>query len=244
MEFVQSSCKTIEVQKKLHAKIKIVKTDSLPLIELGKMKSYILNSKSQRIRDGLLEVAVVLYHAEIVFKCSGLLMLLKLDVCPVFLLRHCNLWGCYLLPAADTCLLQLLNNRRFGIAEAGIGGVHRALLSELTGLQLSSIDEPQTSAYKVQSEIRTMKLLHHPNIVRIHEVIGTKTKIYIVMEYVSGVQLLYNMSYADKLNECEARKLFQHLVDVVDYCHNKGIFHHDLKPKNLLLDNQENLKVS
>ncbi|KAI5416461.1 hypothetical protein KIW84_041498 [Lathyrus oleraceus] len=146
MEFVQSSCKTIEVQKKLHAKIKIVKTDSLPLIELGKMKSYILNSKSQRIRDGLLEVAVVLYHAEIVFKCSGLLMLLKLDVCPVFLLRHCNLWGCYLLPAADTCLLQLLNNRRFGIAEAGIGGVHRALLSELTGLQLSSIDEPQTSA--------------------------------------------------------------------------------------------------
>ncbi|KAL5066079.1 hypothetical protein RYX36_027816 [Vicia faba] len=98
--------------------------------------------------------------------------------------------------------------------------------------------------YKVQSEIRTMKLLHHPNIVRIHEVIGTKTKIYIVMEYVSGGQLLDKMSYVGKLNECEARKLFQQLVDAVDYCHNKGVFHRDLKPENLLLDSQGNLKVS
>lgn len=44
-----------------------------------------------------------------------------------------------------------------------------------------------------------MKLLHHPNIVRIHEVIGTKTKIYIVMEYVSGGQLLDKMVRINKL---------------------------------------------
>ncbi|WJX91152.1 CBL-interacting serine/threonine-protein kinase 21, variant 2 [Trifolium repens] len=97
--------------------------------------------------------------------------------------------------------------------------------------------------YQVQSEIRTMKLLNHPNIVRIHEVIGTKTKIYIVMEYVSGGQLLDKMSYA-KLDECEARKLFQQLIDSVDYCHNKGVYHRDLKPENLLLDSKGNLKVS
>ncbi|KAL2338604.1 hypothetical protein Fmac_013050 [Flemingia macrophylla] len=97
---------------------------------------------------------------------------------------------------------------------------------------------------QVKREIRTMKLLHHPNIVRIHEVIGTKTKIYIVMEYVSGGQLLDRMSYGDKLNECEARKLFQQLIDALDYCHNKGVYHRDLKPENLLLDNKGNLKVS
>ncbi|XP_045814744.1 CBL-interacting serine/threonine-protein kinase 21 isoform X2 [Trifolium pratense] len=98
--------------------------------------------------------------------------------------------------------------------------------------------------YQVQSEITTMKLLNHPNIVRIHEVIGTKTKIYIVMEYVSGGQLLDKMSYANKLDECEARKLFQQLIDTVDYCHNKGVYHRDLKPENLLLDSKGNLKVS
>ncbi|KAI4344379.1 hypothetical protein L6164_011613 [Bauhinia variegata] len=97
---------------------------------------------------------------------------------------------------------------------------------------------------QVKREIRTMKLLHHPNIVRIHEVIGTKTKIYIVMEYVTGGQLSDKLSYVRKLGESEARKIFQQLIDAIDYCHNKGVYHRDLKPENLLLDNNGNLKLS
>ncbi|XP_044463745.1 CBL-interacting serine/threonine-protein kinase 21-like [Mangifera indica] len=97
---------------------------------------------------------------------------------------------------------------------------------------------------QVQREITTMKLLHHPNIVRIYEVIGTKKKIYIVMEYVSGGQLSDKLSYVKKLNEPEARKIFQQLIDAVDYCHNRGVYHRDLKPDNLLLESQGNLKVS
>ncbi|KAJ6296035.1 hypothetical protein OIU78_023965 [Salix suchowensis] len=97
---------------------------------------------------------------------------------------------------------------------------------------------------QVQREIRTMKLLHHPSIVRIHEVIGTKTKIYMVMEYVPGGQLADKMSYAKKLSESEARKIFHQLIDAVDYCHNRGVYHRDLKPENLLLDGRGNLKVS
>lgn len=98
--------------------------------------------------------------------------------------------------------------------------------------------------FQVQREIRTMKLLHHPNIVRIHEVIGTKTKIYIVMEYVSGGQLSDKMSYVKKLDEQDARKHFQQLIDAVDYCHGRGVYHRDLKPENLLLDSKGNVKVS
>ncbi|KAL7224605.1 hypothetical protein ACSBR1_025969 [Camellia fascicularis] len=131
--------------------------------------------------------------------------------------------------------------------------------------------------YQVKREIRTMKLLRHPNIVRIHEVIGTKTKIYIVMEYVSGGQLAdklvrFNIrlgnpgtalqiiltilslffffffvlvqSYINRLNEREARKHFQQLIDAVDYCHCRGVYHRDLKPENLLLNSKGNLKVS
>ncbi|KAJ6746293.1 CBL-INTERACTING SERINE/THREONINE-PROTEIN KINASE 21-RELATED [Salix koriyanagi] len=97
---------------------------------------------------------------------------------------------------------------------------------------------------QVQREIRTMKLLHHPNIVRIHEVIGSKTKIYMVMEYISGGQLADKLSYAKKLDESEARKIFHQLIDAVDYCHTRGVYHRDLKPENLLLDGKGNLKVS
>ncbi|KAJ6857196.1 CBL-interacting serine/threonine-protein kinase 21-like isoform X1 [Populus alba x Populus x berolinensis] len=73
---------------------------------------------------------------------------------------------------------------------------------------------------QVQREIRAMKLLHHPGIVRIHE------------------------SYAKKLSESAARRIFHQLIDAVDYCHNRGVYHRDLKPENLLLDGKGNLKIS
>uniref|UniRef100_A0A803N4I1 Protein kinase domain-containing protein n=1 Tax=Chenopodium quinoa TaxID=63459 RepID=A0A803N4I1_CHEQI len=92
---------------------------------------------------------------------------------------------------------------------------------------------------QVQREIRTMKLLNHPNIV-----IGSKTKIYIVMEYVAGGQLSDKLTYAENLSEEETRRYFQQLIDAVDYCHSRGVYHRDLKPENLLLDSQGNLKVS
>ncbi|RXH78804.1 hypothetical protein DVH24_002322 [Malus domestica] len=98
--------------------------------------------------------------------------------------------------------------------------------------------------HMVQREIRTMKLLNHSNIVRIHEVIGTKTKIYIVMEHVSGGQLADKMLYAKRFSEGEARKLFQQLIDAMDYCHNRGVYHRDLKPENLLLASNGTLKMS
>ncbi|KAI8570109.1 hypothetical protein RHMOL_Rhmol01G0008100 [Rhododendron molle] len=98
--------------------------------------------------------------------------------------------------------------------------------------------------YQVKREIRTMKVLNHPNIVKIHEVIGTKTKIYMVMDYVSGGQLSDKMLYVKRFDEREARKHFQLLIDAVDYCHSRGVYHRDLKPENLLLDRNGNLKVS
>ncbi|OVA16313.1 Protein kinase domain [Macleaya cordata] len=98
--------------------------------------------------------------------------------------------------------------------------------------------------YQIEREISAMRLLHHPNIVRIYEVIATKTKIYIVMEYISGGQLSNKLDYLEKLSEGEARKYFQQLIDAVDYCHSRGVYHRDLKPENLLLDSKGNLKVT
>ncbi|KAF9604289.1 hypothetical protein IFM89_005615 [Coptis chinensis] len=65
-----------------------------------------------------------------------------------------------------------------------------------------------------------MKIVRHPNIVRLHEV------------------------HQGRLSENESRRYFQQLIDVVDYCHSKGVYHRDWKPENLLIDSQGNLKIS
>ncbi|CAD5335158.1 unnamed protein product [Arabidopsis thaliana] len=57
------------------------------------------------------------------------------------------------------------------------------------------------------------------------------------MEYVSGGQLSDRLG-RQKMKESDARKLFQQLIDAVDYCHNRGVYHRDLKPQNLLLDSK------
>ncbi|CAA0805901.1 CBL-interacting serine/threonine-protein kinase 3 [Striga hermonthica] len=99
-------------------------------------------------------------------------------------------------------------------------------------------------AEQLKREIETMKLIKHPNVVRIYEVMGSKTKIYIVLEFVTGGELFDKIVNHGRMREDEARRYFQQLIDAVDYCHSRGVFHRDLKPENLLLDSAGNLKVS
>ncbi|XP_074582233.1 CBL-interacting protein kinase 32-like [Curcuma longa] len=97
---------------------------------------------------------------------------------------------------------------------------------------------------QIQREISTMKLIKHPNVVRIYEVMGSKTKIFIVLEFVTGGELLDKIINHGRMRESEARKYFQQLIHAVDYCHSRGVYHRDLKPENLLLDASGNLKIS
>jgi len=97
---------------------------------------------------------------------------------------------------------------------------------------------------QIKREISTMKLVKHPNIVQIYEVLASKTKIYIVLEYVTGGELFNKILNNGRLREDQSRKYFQQLIDAVDYCHSRGVYHRDLKPENLLLDAGGNLKIS
>ncbi|XP_031122027.1 CBL-interacting protein kinase 2-like [Ipomoea triloba] len=96
---------------------------------------------------------------------------------------------------------------------------------------------------QIKREISIMRLVRHPNVILLHEVMATKTKIYFVMELAKGGEL-FNKVAKGKLKEDVARKYFQQLVNAVDFCHSRGVYHRDLKPENLLLDEDENLKIS
>ncbi|WOH13126.1 hypothetical protein DCAR_0832635 [Daucus carota subsp. sativus] len=97
---------------------------------------------------------------------------------------------------------------------------------------------------QIKREIGTLKLLRHPNVVRLHEVIASKTKIYMVLEYVDSGDLFERIASKGKLSEDAGRKMFQQLVDGVSYCHNRGVFHRDLKLENVLVDTEGNIKIS
>ncbi|XP_019170175.1 PREDICTED: CBL-interacting protein kinase 5 [Ipomoea nil] len=96
---------------------------------------------------------------------------------------------------------------------------------------------------QIKREISVMSMIKHPNVVQLHEVMASKTKIYFVMEYVRGGEL-FNKVAKGRLREEVARKYFQQLIAAVDFCHSRGVYQRDLKPENLLLDEMGNLKVS
>ncbi|VFR00455.1 unnamed protein product [Cuscuta campestris] len=95
----------------------------------------------------------------------------------------------------------------------------------------------------IKREISVMRRLHNPHIVKLFEVLATKTKIYFVMEFVKGGELFAKVAKG-RFSEDLGRKYFRQLISALGYCHSRGIFHRDLKPENLLLNENGDLKIS
>ncbi|KAH8053693.1 serine/threonine kinase [Aureococcus anophagefferens] len=104
--------------------------------------------------------------------------------------------------------------------------------------------QKQSMGSQIKKEISIMKQLEHANVVKLNEVLASRTKIFIVLELVTGGELFDRIVTSGKLNEHDARFYFKQLVGGVAYCHSQGVAHRDLKPENLLLDEQGCLKIS
>ncbi|KAH8404144.1 hypothetical protein KR215_010314 [Drosophila sulfurigaster] len=84
-------------------------------------------------------------------------------------------------------------------------------------------------------EVRCMKLVQHPNVVRLYEVIDTQTKLYLVLELGDGGDLYdYIMKHDAGLSEELARKYFRQILRAITYCHQLHVVHRDLKPENVV----------
>ncbi|RDX79528.1 CBL-interacting serine/threonine-protein kinase 4, partial [Mucuna pruriens] len=128
--------------------------------------------------------------------------------------------------------------------------VYQALsLVDGTTVAVKAIDKSKTvdaaMEPRIVREIDAMRRLHHhPNILKIHEVLATKTKIYLIVEFAGGGELFSKLSRRGRLPEPLARRYFSQLVSALQFCHRHGIAHRDLKPQNLLLDAAGDLKIS
>ncbi|XP_029445236.1 SNF-related serine/threonine-protein kinase [Rhinatrema bivittatum] len=91
-------------------------------------------------------------------------------------------------------------------------------------------------------EVRCMKLVQHPNIVRLYEVIDTQTKLYLILELGDGGDMFdYIMKHEEGLSEELAKKYFAQIVHAISYCHRLHVVHRDLKPENVVFFEKQGL---
>lgn len=104
------------------------------------------------------------------------------------------------------------------------------------------IDESQK--IKVYHEINALQACRHPHIIRLENVLRNENYIGIILAYASGGDMFTQIHNNGPLEERCAQKLFAQLVSGVNYLHQKGIVHRDLKLENLLLDSNQNILIS
>ncbi|XP_045873169.1 serine/threonine-protein kinase SIK3 isoform X4 [Meles meles] len=97
---------------------------------------------------------------------------------------------------------------------------------------------------KIFREVQIMKMLCHPHIIRLYQVMETERMIYLVTEYASGGEIFDHLVAHGRMAEKEARRKFKQIVAAVYFCHCRNIVHRDLKAENLLLDANLNIKIA
>ena len=105
-------------------------------------------------------------------------------------------------------------------------------------------DEVEHNLLAVEREIVVMKLIDHPNIMKLYDVWETSTSLYLILEYVQGGELFDYLCSKSRWPIAEALDYFQQIICAVDYCHRFNIAHRDLKLEHILIDHESNIKVA
>ena len=86
--------------------------------------------------------------------------------------------------------------------------------------------------------------MKHPNIVECYEVVETEQAWFMIMEYARGGELMDYIIARKRLSESRASGIFSQLLSGIEYLHQNGICHRDLKLENILLDRGANVKIA
>ncbi|XP_033621198.1 testis-specific serine/threonine-protein kinase 4 [Fukomys damarensis] len=93
-------------------------------------------------------------------------------------------------------------------------------------------------------ELQVMKVLRHKYLISFYQAIETTSRVYVILELAQGGDVLEWIQRYGACSEPLAGKWFSQMTLGIAYLHSKGIVHRDLKLENLLLDNQDNVKIS
>lgn len=91
----------------------------------------------------------------------------------------------------------------------------------------------------VYKDIEVLRVLDHPNIIKLYEVFQDSEDIYLVQEFCEGGELFDYIVDKSNLNERDAAQMIKQINSAVHYCHNNGICHRNLMPDNIMLSTKE-----
>ena len=97
----------------------------------------------------------------------------------------------------------------------------------------------------IKNEIFILKQLNNENIMKLYDVINTNRHLYLFLEYINGISLLEYIQKSEnkRIEEKICKKIFYQIVKAISYCQNKNICHRDIKLENILIINDNNIKL-
>lgn len=135
------------------------------------------------------------------------------------------------------------------IGEGGMGSVYEGFhtqISRKVAIKVlhTALLMNQELKDRFKNEALAMSSLVHPNIVSLHDYIENEMGMFLVMEYVEGIELDELLKKrTGPLTSDRAIKLFSQVLDAVGYAHSKGIIHRDIKPSNIMIMDDDTVKI-
>jgi len=134
------------------------------------------------------------------------------------------------------------------LGQGGMGMVYKARqpqLDRFVALKLLPIRSSSDPAFaeRFSREARALAKLSHPNIVSVHDFGQTDSYGYFIMEFVDGVDLR-QMEQTQRLTPEQAIGIIPKICDALQYAHDEGVVHRDIKPGNILIDKKGRVKIA
>ncbi len=147
---------------------------------------------------------------------------------------------------------KIFHDRYEILEKIGSGGtslVYKArdvLLNRLVTIKILREQFASDEAFvrRFRNEAQAVACLSHPNIVSIYDVVFTEDSHYLVMEYVEGCSLKEYIEKNGRLAVVLATDIASQILDALQHAHDHNVIHRDIKPHNILLDQNMQVKVT
>jgi serine/threonine protein kinase len=124
-------------------------------------------------------------------------------------------------------------------------GVHVAVKAVRKPHHPCSPEDAAAARRSVERELAALRRIQgHPHVVRLLDVLASRSTVYLVLDLARGGSVQSALEERGRSEEPAARRLFGQLVSALAHAHARGVFHRDVKPENLLLDERGGLKLT